>query len=144
MKLQITTVEPETIEEVVSYQQAIAGWEAFKSANPELFQLMEAHINDLEQKRQAADKAVRTADVSCGPIIQKTRNLKVNGDKLLSALGREEAIKCGAVISETRAVKVDMKRYEIAKAQGLVSDEIAEDVQEVGTTYSVPKELRLP
>jgi len=143
-KLTIKKVDSDTMEEVVAYEKALQEWNDFRDANPTLFEMLDVKVADLEQKRQAAEKAVRTADVSCGPMEQTQRFMSVDGKKLLAAVGREEAVNCGANISETVTVKVDMKRYELAKAQGRVEREVAEDVEEVNTRYKVPKELRLP
>jgi len=144
MQIPIPTKLPTEIPEVQAFEDARAMLYAFREANPQFFQHYDALVEDYNQKREAADKAVRAADVSCGSWDQYQRYTAYDWEKLYEALGRERFIEAGGKIGSKKMFKGDVKRLEMAIAQGIVPKDVAEACTEIETKYHVPPAAVVP
>lgn len=144
MQIPIPTKSPAEIPEVQAFEEVKAILLAFREANPQFFQHYDALIEDYNQKREAADKAVRAADVSCGSWDQFQRYTSYDWEKLYEAVGRERFIEAGGKIINKKVFKGDAKRLEMAIAQGVVPKEVADECTDIESKYHSPPVAVVP
>ncbi len=138
MSISITTKEPHEIQEVLDFAHAKAMIEEFRRNNPQFFQIYDALVEDYNQKREAADKAVRAAEVRCGDWDLYQRYAKVNPQKVYESVGRETFLEAGGTIINKREYKMDARMFELAVTRGLVPKEVVEACTTVESKYHAP------
>jgi hypothetical protein len=147
MRLPINHKEPSEIPEVADYLRAVDQWNNLRDANQKLFETLDSMLFEINQKAEAARNAVKAADVSCGVFEQISRNLVIDGDLLFTALGNDLDlfIRCGGTVKESiDRSKVDLKRYNVAKAQGLIPPDVCNDIESVAVRYKSTATYKLP
>ncbi len=147
MKAPVTARDPQTIKEVVAFEQAKTALEAFRSDNQTVMtpaQVLHHYdllVNTYNETMQAADKAVRSLEVTCGDWDLYSRYTKVDWQKLYSALGREGFLDAGGKLGNSVTVSGDMKTFELAAAQGQIPPEVVEGCTIIESKYHAPKKL---
>jgi len=138
MQVPIQTKQPEEIPEVAEFQQSKEMLQAFRDANPEFFQHYDALVDDYNQKREAAEKAVRAEGVKCGDFDAYQSFKKYDWKKLLTSVGRDRFLEIGGWVKNKKEAGGDSKALEIAITKGLVSQELVDDCATVETRWHVP------
>lgn len=142
--MSINVKDPASINEVQAYCTAKARLQAFKDANPKFFEMLEMLVNEYNITREAAEKAVRTLNVSCGDFDYYQTQMKVDGGALHDALGRAHFLKVGGTIKMEAKYTMDKKKLDLAVAQGLIPSSVATAVSKEEPRYHVPDALVLP
>lgn len=139
-KPEIKEVDVEEIPEVLEFLDAQTEYEAFKAKNRKIIKELEGLIENYNTTREAADKAVRGSGVSCGPWEQLTPTVKYDGEKLYSAVGREDFVRLGGVVRQVNDYVIDKGTIESAIAANRVPQQIVDIVRSVSRKYkSIPK-----
>lgn len=137
----LNDVPVESIPEVAAYQDAKARYDAFRAANPEFFQYLDALQEELNQKLQAADKTVRARNVSCGDFELYQFQTKYNAEELLQALGRDRFLQVGGTMTTQTVYGVESARVDAAIACGDIPAEVAERVRIKSPRFHKPDPL---
>lgn len=140
----IITKQPHEIPEVAEFEQVKTRLRAIKQANAQFFNEFEQLISEYNQKLEAAEKAVRAQQVRCGDFDLYQTVLKVDGEKLFTAIGREEFLSIGGTITMETSYKITAKRLEIAKAQQKVDTTLCDEVVTEEMRYHRPPPAGLP
>ncbi len=136
----IEEVSLDAIPEVLQFLDANERLEEFKARNPELLGTLNILIEDYNTALENADKAVRAKGVNCGPWEQLTPTVKYDGEKLYSAVGREDFVRLGGVVRQVNEYVIDKGTIEAAIAANRLPQQIVELVRTVGRKYkSIPK-----
>lgn len=140
VKPDIKEVDVEEIPEVIEFLDAQTNYEEFKAKNKKIFDKLEELLEVFTVTREAADKAVRAAGVSCGPWEQLTPTVTYDGEKLYSAVGREDFVRLGGVVRQINEYVIDKGTIESAIAANRIPQQIVDLVRTVGRKYKkVPK-----
>lgn len=128
----------ETIPEVLEYNEAKEMLQAFCEANAQIFRTYDTLAENLNQKREVADKAVRGKEVSCGDWELYQYATKYNAIALYEALGREQFLKVGGKLEKITNYDVDKVKIQSAIASKAISKEIADQVVIKNPMYHAP------
>ena len=102
---------------------------------------MESYNNTLE----AAEKAVRSKEVSCGDFILKSFTSRYNPDALYAWAGsREKFLEIGGTLNTIVDRGCDKARVELAIQSGRIPKEVADEVLKRTASYSKPDKVGLP
>lgn len=128
----------------MAYEQAKLMLEAFKQANPQFFERLYEFLEDYNQKREAAEKAVRAAGVKCGDFDLYQQLEKVDGEKVLNAVGREKFIAMGGSFKFISGAKLNIKQLQAALARGEIDQALYDECVKVENRYHVPSGGGMP
>lgn len=132
-------VDPNTIPEVVAYREIKEMIDIFKKRHDHVFSAYDKLLDELSQKRGAADKVVRAKEVSCDDWDLYQFQTKINPDKLYNALGMDDFLRVGGTTSTQTIYQVDKAKLEAAVARGEVPKEVADEVIVRSPRYHAPK-----
>jgi len=136
----IEEVPLEAIPEVLDFLDAHENLESFKAQNAPLFEQLSILMETYNAALENADKAVRAKGVNCGPWEQLTPTVKYDGEKLYSAVGREDFVRLGGVVRQVNEYVIDKGTIEAAIAANRLPAQIVDLVRTVGRKYkSIPK-----
>lgn len=128
-KTRINEVPSDALPEVAAYQEVKDRYRAFKAANPAFFEYLDKLQEELNQKLQAADKAVRARQVSCGEFELYQWQTTYNAEELLQAMGRDKFLQVGGTMTTQTVYGVDKARVDAAIAAQDIPPTVAERVR---------------
>jgi hypothetical protein len=131
--------DPSELPEVQAYIEAVDMLNAFRDQHPKIFEAYGALVDDMNQKLQAADKAVRAKGVSCGPWEHYQNQEKFDPQALYEALGRDDFLKVGGVLQTVTTYGLDKNKLKAAAVNGDVPEEVMEQVRTITPKYHAPK-----
>lgn len=129
------------IPEVAAFQEVKARYDAFRASNPEFFNFLDALEEEFNQKLQAADKAVRSKNASCGDFHLYSYQTKYNPEELLQAMGREKFMQVGGTMTTQTVYGVDKARVDASITSGDIPAEVASKVRIKQPRYHKPDKL---
>lgn len=132
------------IPEVSSFERLQEEYQAFRKANPEFFKYLEALAERYNSALEAADKAVRARQISCGDFALYQIATKYNADILFQGMGHDRALAVGGIASTRTVYEVDKTRVEASIASGAIPPAIADQVKKQEPRYKKPSKLELP
>lgn len=132
------------IPEVAAYHDVKARYEAFRAANPEFFQYLDALQEEFNQKLQDANKVVRSKGISCGDFELYQYQTRYNAEELLQGVGRDRFLRVGGKETTQTIRSVDKARFQAACAAGEVPPEVAERVETKTPKYHAPDPIVVP
>lgn len=134
----------EEIPEVVRFAEVQARYEAFKAANPEFFDYLNAVTEEYNAAWEDAEKAVKSRQASCGDFILYQFATKYKPDILFQALGHDRFLAAGGVVQTKTVYEVDKTRVDSSIASGVIPPAVAEQVRVQEARYHKPNKLELP
>jgi hypothetical protein len=142
----IKTLDPVEIEEVAEFQEAEAQLRFFMEQNKKVFDRYEELAGQYNQRRQAADKAVRARGVSCGPWVRFSEMVKINWKALYDYLGadKDKFMAVGGKIKRVTEYTGDNKEVDIRIASGEIPEEDAHVFRKISPRYKSPDPVTLP
>lgn len=143
-KKRIPTVSPESIPEVAHFINAQNELQEFMDEHPEVFEQFRALTDKYNDALEAADKAARGQQVKCGPWDLYQWKTTYNPDLLFNAVGKNKFLEVGGDMRQVTEYALDKDKFEAAAAQGLVPEEVVNEVRKVAPNYHSPKKLILP
>jgi hypothetical protein len=137
-------VDPKDIPEVAAFMEAEEQIQGLKKMYPGVFD----ELKELSEKRntllEAADKAVRSRNVSCGPFNQFQTATFYHAEKFLDAVGREEFLKMGGIIDNVPQYSLDKGKFDALVAQNKIPQNVAAAVKEIQPRYKKPAKIVIP
>jgi hypothetical protein len=94
--------------------------------------------------REAAEKKVRSLDVSCGPFDRYQVATKYDPEKLYNAVGPTEFRNLGGTSRLVAEYTIDKKVIEAAIARNEIPTAVLAVVRKAEPRYKVPPALKLP
>jgi len=137
-------VPVEQVPEVADFHAAKERLEAFRKQNPEFFTYLEELIDDYNTKLEAADKAARAKQVSCGDFKLDKFQRRYKPEELYQAVGREKFLELGGKISTKTQYECDKKRIDASIASGQIDEALASLVRVISPVFSTPKKVEVP
>lgn len=129
------------IAEVREFIKAQAEMDRFKSQHEKVFEEYDKLVEDYNQKLEAAEKAVRSQEVSCGPFEYYQKQIKWDVDGLFDDLGRDRFLKIGGTINTVTQKAIDKTKIESAAQQGLIPSDVVERRRKVSPRYHTPNKV---
>jgi hypothetical protein len=136
-------VSPETIPEVMTYLEAKQMLDTFTDRHREIFDMYSEIAEELNRKRQAADKIVRDRKVSCGPWDLFQEQTTFNAEALYEALGRDGFLAVGGKLQTKTVYSLDKNKVKAAITRGDVPENVAEAVVKITPKYKAPKDIEV-
>lgn len=137
----ITTKTSDEIPEVRAFEEAKEELEQFKAVHENVFEVYAQYVEIYNTRRQAAEKAVRGQEVSCGDFDLYQQVRKTSGENVLNALGREMFIKIGGTVLNKSDAKISAAQLKTALGRGDITQELYDEVVTIEQRYHAPKEI---
>jgi hypothetical protein len=132
------------VPEVAAFEAVQKKAQAFREANPEFFEYLDALVNEYNTALEAAEKAVRNRQVTCGDFVLYQFATKYFPDPLFDGLGHDQALAAGGIESTRTVRSVDKARVDSAIAAGVVPAHIASQVCKKEPRFKKPNKMELP
>lgn len=132
------------IPEVAAYQAARARYEQFQKDNPQFFQYLTQLAEELSQTQQAAEHAVRVAQVSCGDFHLYQWAIKLDAETAYQIHGHEKFLALGGSLETITKKSLDKNRYLSNVKAGTVTRQEADAVVSKEPRFHKPDPLVLP
>lgn len=130
----------ESIPEVVAYEEAKEMVDIFREQHKKVFASYDMLIDSLSQKRDAADKAVRSRQVSCGDWDWYQTQTKINVDLLLNTLGVERFLEIGGTSTTETIYKIDEDTIKAAATRKFITETLSKEAIVKIPKYHAPKD----
>lgn len=138
------TVDPMDIPEVVDFMDAKDKFESFKEHYADVFAQLEELAQEYNATLEAADKAVRAQQVSCGPFDAFQWSTKYSADTLYDLVGKEKFIEYGGKISTVTQYEVDKSRVESLIATHKIPHKVVEAFRKRSPSYRRIPRIEIP
>jgi len=132
---------PNEVQELSEYLEARQRYDALVAQYPDFMRDLQQLAQEVNTKRQAADKVMRAREFFYGPWIHHSTQTRYDADALADALGPEEFAACGGVETTKVLRNVDKTKVEMAIATGRIPKEVVDQVKTVKPTYKSPNDL---
>lgn len=143
-KKKFNEVSAEEVPEVANFEKVQEEYRAFRATNPQFFEYLEQLAERYNTALEAADKAVRSKQVSAGDFVLYQFATKFNPDILFQGMGHDKALAVGGIASTRTVYEVDKARVESAIASGAIPPAIADQVRKMEPRFNKPNKLELP
>ena len=140
----LNPVPTEQIAEVASYQEVRERYNTFRQNNPVFFKHLDALQEELNQKLQDAEKAVRAKGVSCGDFELYQFHTKYNAEELLQAVGRDKFLQVGGEMTTKTVYSLDKARIDAAIASNEIPAAAVPRIRTKEPRYHIPEGLVIP
>ena len=135
---------PEEVPEVQAFEAVKERLRAFREANPQFFEFLDPMMEAYNDAHEAAEKAVRAQQISCGDFRLYQFQTKFNPDKLYDALGNDTFLAVGGKNSTVVVRSLDKARIESALKSGAISEEVAEQFVTKSPRFKKPEKANIP
>jgi hypothetical protein len=139
MKNEVSSVE---IKQVAEYEEALKQLERYKKKHADVFHNYSEMAEEVNQKRQIADKTVRGRGVSCGPWELYSQSVDYDPVKLYEMMGREDFLKVGGQLKVITQYDLDKSKVSAAISQQVIPKKVAEQITTKTLRYHAPKEIK--
>jgi len=131
----------EEVPEVAAYQEVKTRYDAFRAANPEFFNFLDALEEELNTKLEDAEKATRAQNISCGDFQLYQFQMKYKAEELLQAVGRDKFLQVGGTVTTQTVYSVNKARVDAAIANGSIPADTAERIRVQAPRFHKPSKL---
>lgn len=132
------------IPEVAAFEEVKQRLQAFRESNPDFFQFLEGLIEEYNDKLDAASKATKSKQVSCGDFDLYQWSTKFDAQVLYQALGHQKFLACGGKVNTVTQYEVDRTRMQSAIDAGVVPKDIADAAVSRSPRFHKPDKLVMP
>lgn len=132
----------EEIPEVQRFLEESEMLDEFRTAHKQLFEIYGQLIENMNQARDEADKAVRAQKVSCGPWKMLRVQTDYDTEKLRDLIGEQRFLELGGTKSMKITYGMEKAALEAAIARREITDEIQEEIVKETPYYTAPKALK--
>lgn len=140
-----TQLDPNEIPEVVEYLAAEETYEAVKEKHRKALEELIMAANERNACLEAADKAVRALEVSCGPFQLLGRPTeKIDAEALYEELGKDGFLAAGGKIETQTVYVVDVAKFHRLVSSGEIPQEILDAVTTRTCRFRKPDKVILP
>ncbi len=116
----------------------------FVDSNPEFFKYYSELTEEYNTKREAAEKATKSRQVSCGDFHLYQFQTKYDYGTLYQALGHESFLSVGGKIETVTKYDGDKTRIESSIASGVIPKQISDAVTNKSPRFHKPEKLSSP
>jgi len=136
-----TKISEKLVPEVERFIEAQERVQRLKDAYPEVFEQLDKLAEEYNASLEAADKACRSAKISCGPFVLYQTSTKYNVEKLYEELGRERFLEVGGSTKTVTVYEVDKARLEAHIAANSIPKAVLNEVREISPRYKKPEKI---
>lgn len=139
-------IDPDEIEEVREFMEAEQMLRSFMEQNAGIFQRYEELAGQYNQRRQAADKIIRAKDVSCGPWIRYSQQVKIDWKALYDYLegDKDKFMSIGGKIGRITQYTGDAKELEVRITAGEIPEDDTAHFRTISPRYKWPNAITMP
>jgi hypothetical protein len=130
-----------SIPEVDALEQTKQRIKKFMEDNAQFFEWWKELAEEYNDRLQAAEKAVRARQVSCGDIELGSFQTKYDWDYMYERYGRDEFLERGGKLETVQVKSGDKKRVDLQIESGKIAKEDAEHIRKQSPKFTVPKPL---
>lgn len=134
----------EDIPEVLAFEEMKQRYRSIREQNKEFFEFFDDFIEEYNNKLNAANKAVRSKEVSSGDFELYQYATKYSAEELYNAVGEDAFLQMGGQINTITKMELDKSLFEAAVAGGQVPEEVEKKVRTKHPRYKQPKEIIIP
>lgn len=132
------------IPEVVAYMEVRERLQAFRAANKDFFEYLDALGEEHNSKLEVAEKAVRARRVSCGNFHLYQMGKKFDAELLYQSLGQVKFLEVGGIVSTRTVYELDKTRFHSALAANQIPAELKEVAVKDDPKYHIPPKVIIP
>jgi hypothetical protein len=129
----------EEIPEVAEFENAKIMLERFREVHAPIFEQYTEIVDIYNSRLEAADKAVRSREVSCGSWELYQKQTTYDADALYDALGMEHFMEVGGTLNTVTKRDIDKTKFRAAIARNAVPPEVVEAISSISPRYHAPK-----
>jgi hypothetical protein len=137
-------VPVEDIPEVAAFVEVQQRYETFKASNQQFFDYLDSLTEEYNNKLDAANKAVRSRGVSCGPFDKFQTQTRYDAEAMYTVLGPEKFLAMGGKEEITKKRTLDKKRVEMNIQAGNIDKDAAGAIKQVSPRYRSIEGIKLP
>lgn len=135
----LTEKEREALQAAREYEGALRVLDMFKIENSAIFQNYAQLLDEVEQKRQVADKLLRSLNASYGPWELFSEQRSYDAQALYNLVGEQRFLELGGRISQQTVYEIDKEKAEIAINAKKIPTEAVDSVRKITPKYRSPK-----
>jgi hypothetical protein len=129
------------IPEVQEYTDLRNELDSFNAEHPEVFTTYADLADRVNTAMEAAEKAVRSQGVSCGPFENFSVTVVYDPVKMFEELGEDLFLQCGGSKSTVTELRADPKLIEVAIANKKIPDECIDHFRSIRRSYHKPDKV---
>ena len=129
------------VPEVAEYLAARSLLDELMGENPDIFQEFHDRCEQVNIKRQAADKAIREKKASCGPWDIGKEVTSYDATKLYEALGREKFLEVGGKLTTQSVYDLDKIKIGSSIKSNKIPEPVAEAITTVTPHFTSPEQI---
>ena len=133
------TKTPDEIPEVKEYETALKVLRMHEEDHAEVFSAHRELAEEVNQKLQKADAAVRAKGVNCGDFRISSVAVKYDVERLFQIIGKEAFLELGGASQTRVSWDLDKAKLELAAETGKIPTDVVEAIRTITMRYSVPK-----
>jgi hypothetical protein len=137
-------VEAEAVPEVVEFLDTQRALEDFKEEHAAIFEQLHELTDRYNAAFEAAEKACRSKEMSCGPFDLYQFTTKYDPEALYNAVGRDKFLQLGGSIGTSTVYTLDKARFEICVSQNKVPEDVVLQVRKETPNFHKPEKLVIP
>lgn len=137
-------VPTDQIPEVHEFLEVAERLKAFRSANQEFFNYLDALAEEYNSKLERAEKVVRSRRVSCGNFHLYQMSKKFDAEMLFQSLGQVKFLEVGGIVSTKTVYELDKTRFGSALAANQVPQPLVEVAVKDDPRYHMPLKVHIP
>ena len=137
-------VEPAAVPEVVEFLDAQGALEDFKQSHAAVFEQLRELTDRYNATFEAAEKACRSKEVSCGPFDLYQFTTKYDPEALYNAVGRDKFLALGGKLDTQTVYTLDKARFEVCVSQNKVPADVVPQVRKETPNFHKPEKLVVP
>lgn len=139
MSKRYNEVDVNDVREVAEFEQAKIMLERFREAHAPIFEQYSEIVDIYNSRLEAADKAVRAAEISCGSWELYQKQVTYDPDALYDALGMDKFLAVGGTLNTVTKRDIDKTKFKAAIARNEVPSGVVETVSKISPRYHAPK-----
>jgi hypothetical protein len=133
----------EEIPEVAAFEEVKQRMQQVRDTNAEFFAGFEALAEEYNEKLNAAVRATKSREVSCGDFILYQFGTGYDWEVLYQSLGHQGFLDVGGKVSQIASYDGNKQRFEAAHKSGQVSDEVYNRVVKKTPRFRKPDKVQV-
>ena len=135
------TIPEGQVPEVLRFLEAKERFDNLRAAYPEVFEQLSQITEEYNASLEAAEKMVRSKQVSCGPFVLFQTQTKYDAEKLYEEVGRDRFLEVGGTVKTVTTFEIDKARLESHIAANTIPPEVVAVIREVSPRYKKPEKI---
>lgn len=132
------------VPEVAPFMEVRERLRAFREANKDFFEYLDALAEEYNSKLEVAEKAVRARRVSCGDFHLYQMGKKFDAELLYQSLGQVKFLEVGGIMSTRTIYELDKTRFQSALAANQIPPALKEVAVKDDPKFHMPPKVNIP